>query len=29
VVDRGVKLNYGKFGDPLAEVKAVTEQKDS
>jgi type II restriction/modification system DNA methylase subunit YeeA len=26
-LDDGVKVNYGKFGDLLAEVKAVTGQK--
>ena len=27
-LDDGVKVNYGKFGDLLAEVKAVTGGKD-
>lgn len=27
-LDDGVKVNYGKFGDLLAEVKAVTGKKD-
>jgi hypothetical protein len=26
-LDDGVKVNYGKFGDLLAEVKAVTGEK--
>jgi hypothetical protein len=26
-MDDGVKVNYGKFGDLLAEVKAVTGEK--
>ncbi len=26
-LDEGVKVNYGKFGDLLAEVKAVTGKK--
>ena len=28
-LDDGVKVNYGKFGDLLAEVKAVTGKKPS
>jgi hypothetical protein len=27
-LDDGVKVNYGKFGDLLAEIKAVTDGKD-
>ena len=27
-LDDGVKVNYGKFGDLLAEVKAITGDKD-
>jgi len=26
-LDKGVKVNYGKFGDLLADVKAVTGKK--